>query len=58
MFWLSSGMQQMDHTRSVITQNYLGPQFNDLFFPGVVAQIKINQTAHTSQNGSATFLNE
>lgn len=51
-------MQQIDQTKSVITQNYLGSEFNDLFFSGTVAQIKINQTAYSSQYGNATFFNE
>lgn len=46
----------MDITKSVITTNYLGPEFNDMFFSGVVARIEINQTAHSSQNGNNTSL--
>uniref|UniRef100_A0A0R3S067 NUC domain-containing protein n=1 Tax=Elaeophora elaphi TaxID=1147741 RepID=A0A0R3S067_9BILA len=52
------GMQQMDKTRSVIAEDYLGPQFSDLFFPGVVARIKINQTAHSSQNDVDNVVND
>ncbi|VDM92288.1 unnamed protein product, partial [Onchocerca ochengi] len=50
IFLSDHGMQQMDITKSVITTNYLGPEFNDIFFSGVVARIEINQTAHSSQN--------
>ncbi|CAG9538769.1 unnamed protein product [Cercopithifilaria johnstoni] len=52
------GMQQMDKTRSVIAQSYLGPQFSDIFFSGVVAQIKINQTAYSSQNDADNAVND
>lgn len=51
-------MQQMDKKKSVVTANYLGPQFDDLFFSGVVARIEINQTAHSSQNGNSNFLDK
>ncbi|VDO44952.1 unnamed protein product [Onchocerca flexuosa] len=51
------GMQQMDITKSVVTTNFLGPEFNNIFFPGVVARIEINQTAHSSQNDEDNIIN-
>uniref|UniRef100_A0A1I7VFF8 NUC domain-containing protein n=1 Tax=Loa loa TaxID=7209 RepID=A0A1I7VFF8_LOALO len=51
------GMQSMDKEKSVVTANYLGPQFNDLFFPGVVARIKVNQTDHSFQNDEDNIVN-
>ncbi|VDK81029.1 unnamed protein product [Litomosoides sigmodontis] len=44
------GMQRIDQSKSVITQDYLGSEFNDLFFSGTVARIKINQTTYRSQH--------
>ncbi|KAM3728564.1 Ectonucleotide pyrophosphatase/phosphodiesterase family member [Dirofilaria immitis] len=51
------GMQQMDKTKSVVATNYLGPQFNDTFFSGVVARIGINHTAQLSQNDEDNIIN-
>uniref|UniRef100_A0A1I8EAB8 NUC domain-containing protein n=2 Tax=Wuchereria bancrofti TaxID=6293 RepID=A0A1I8EAB8_WUCBA len=52
------GMQQMDKKKSVVTMNYLGPQFNDIFFSGVVARVEINESAHSSQNNADNIIND
>ncbi|VDM95043.1 unnamed protein product [Thelazia callipaeda] len=40
------GMQKIVKSRSVVTGNNLSSKFNDMFFPGVVARIQVNENGN------------